>query len=121
MKIMVRNHLYIKHISMIIAVLGHLGQVEAQISQGGSPYSFSGLVSDSIDTRTMAALDVTALVAEDELEATRSRPAPPRFGYAFTVSWGLDSADAEGRAAQWKPTLAPARPMPESTLVPRLA
>ena len=32
-----RKHLYIKHIGMIIVLLGHLSSVEAQISQGGRP------------------------------------------------------------------------------------
>ena len=91
-KMIVRNYLYIKHIGMIVAVLGHLSPVEAQISQGGRPYSFSSTISDSIATRTMAALDVAALIAEDELEAAQSSPLPPRFGYAFKVSLGLDSA-----------------------------
>ena len=61
---MVRKHLYIKYIGIIVAVLGHLSPVDAQISQGGRPYSFSSTVTDSIRARTMAALDVAALVAE---------------------------------------------------------
>ncbi len=89
-KMIVRNRL--KYISMIVAVLGHLSPAEAQISQGGQPYSFSSTVIDSIDTRTMAALDVAALVAEDELEAAQGSPLPPRFGYAIKVSLGLGSA-----------------------------
>ena len=64
----------------------------AQISQGGRPYSFSRTVIDSIATHTMAALDVATLVAEDELEAAQGLPVPKRFGYAFSVSLGLDNA-----------------------------
>ena len=91
-KMMKWNHRYVTQIGMIIAVLGHLSPVEAQISQGGRPYSFSSAVTDSIATRIMAALDVAALVAEDELEAAQDSPVPPRFGYAFSVSLGLDNA-----------------------------
>ena len=87
-----RKHLYIKHIGMIIVLLGHLSSVEGQISQGGQPYGFSSTVADSIATRTMAALDVDALLAEDALDAAQDSPVPPRFGYAFSVSLGLDSA-----------------------------
>ena len=97
MKIMVRNHLYIKHISMIIAVLGLLSQVEAQISQGGSPYSFSSAVTDSIASRTMPALDVDALLSEDALDAQQATPVPLRFGYPFEVSLGLNSAGTWSR------------------------
>ncbi len=91
-KMMVRDHLYSKYIGMVIVAMGHVNQVEAQISQGGRPYSFSSTVIDSIATRTMAALDVAGLVAEDELEASQDSPVPPRFGYAIEVSLELDSA-----------------------------
>ena len=84
--------MYFKHIGIILALLGHPSQVEAQISQGGRPYSFSNAVTDSIATRAMPALDVAALVAEDELEAVQDSPPPLRFGHAFGVSLGLDSA-----------------------------
>lgn len=94
---MVRNHFYFKNISMIIAVLGLLSQVEAQISQGGSPYSFSSAVTDSIASRTMPALDVDALLSEDALDAQQATPAPLRFGYPFKVSLGLDSAGTWSR------------------------
>ena len=67
-KMIVRGRFLIKQIGMIVAVLGYQGQVEAQISQGGRPYSFSSAVTDSIAIRTMA-----ALVAEDELEAAPTR------------------------------------------------
>ncbi len=88
----VQNHLYYKQFVMIFAALGFLTQAEAQISQGGRPHSFSNTVSDSIATRTMAGVDVPALLAEDELEAAQDAPIPRRFGYAFSVSLGLDNA-----------------------------
>ncbi len=91
-KMMKKNYLYIKQIGIIVALVGHLGPVEAQVSQGGRPYSFSSIVADSIATRTMANLDVAALLLEDELEAAQGAPVPPRFGYAFSVSLGLGSA-----------------------------
>ncbi len=77
---------------MILAVMQFWGQrLFGQVSQGGRPYSFSITVIDSIATHTTAALDVAALLAEDELEAAQDSPVPPRFGYAFTVSLGPDS------------------------------
>ncbi len=90
-KKIVRNHPYLKHISIIIAVLGLLGHVEAQISQGGRPYSFSNSIADSMVTSTMDAINVDALLAEDVAEKSQDSPPPPRFGYAFSVSLGLDS------------------------------
>lgn len=92
MKMIVRNHQYSNYVGMIVALLGHLSQVDAQISQGGQPYSFSSAVTDSITAHVTAALDVAALLAEDELEGAQDSPVPPRFGYAFKVSLGLDSA-----------------------------
>ncbi len=81
------------YIAMMMAVMQSWGPgLFGQISQGGRPYSFSSTVADSIATRTMAALDVAALVAEDELEAAQDSPVPLRFGYAFEVSLGLDNA-----------------------------
>lgn len=92
---MTPNHLTIKVLpTLLIAGASLLWQrpLMAQISQGGRPYSFSSTVADTIATRTMAALDVAALMADDELEAAQDLPVPPRFGYAFKVSLGLDSA-----------------------------
>ncbi len=77
---------------MIVAVLGHLSQVAAQVSQGGRPYSFTSSIADSMATSTMGAVDVATLLAEDELEAALDTPVPPRFGYAIEVSLGLESA-----------------------------
>ena len=87
----VRDHLYIKHIGMVIFAMGLVNQVDAQISKGGQPYSFSGTISDSIDTRTMAALDVAALVAEDELEAAQDSPVPT--GQSFRSGGGTRTPD----------------------------
>ena len=36
-KMIVRSRLNIRHICMIVALLGHLSQAEAQVSQGGRP------------------------------------------------------------------------------------
>ena len=88
---MASNHLYFRHVGMIIVVLGFLSPVKAQISQGGRPHSFFS-TADSVATRTMATLDVTALLVEDELEAAQNAPVPQRFGYAFNVSLGLNNA-----------------------------
>ena len=92
---MISNHHTIKVLpTLLIAGASMLWQqpLMAQISHGGQPYSFSSAVTDSIATRTMAALDVATLVAEDELEAAQDLPVPPRFGYAFKVSLGPDSS-----------------------------
>ena len=44
-KMMAKNHPHTWHIGMIIALFGHLSQANAQISQGGQPYSFSSTIS----------------------------------------------------------------------------
>lgn len=60
----------------------------AQISQGGEPRSFQLTVLEEPEQITMQAVDVQALLAEDQLERESSTPIPPRFGFAHEV--GLD-------------------------------
>lgn len=98
---MVRNHFYIKHIGMIVALLGHLSQVEAQISQGGQPFSFSSAVTDSIAIHTMAALDVASLMAEDELEAILDSPPPPPLRLRVRCEHGSGQFRHLDQSAQW--------------------
>ena len=71
------NHLYIQHMGVIVIVLGLLSQANAQISQGGRPYSFSSTVADSIATRTMPALHVAYQLAV--MGGPRIGPTPDRI------------------------------------------
>ncbi len=64
----------------------------AQVSAGGQPYTFANTVADTIHTVRMDSVDVAALLAEDAAEAERGKNVPPRFGYAFEVDLGLESA-----------------------------
>ena len=64
----------------------------AQVSEGGTPYSFSNTIPGNIPTVTMEAVDVEALLAEDEAEMQQAEPVPHRFGYPFEVDLGLDNA-----------------------------
>ena len=82
--------LYAILVMVVELSLSHL--LIAQVSQGGQPLTFSVSVADTILTHTTDFLDVAALLAEDELEAAQDSPVPPRFGYAFKVSLGMDSA-----------------------------
>jgi len=73
-------------------ILGWGKALIAQISDGGTPYSFSSVIADSVPTVRMETVDVAALLAEDELEMKQGMPVPFRFGYPFDVSLGTDSA-----------------------------
>ena len=64
----------------------------AQVSAGGQPYTFTNPVEDTIPTVIIGSVDAAALFAEDDLEAQQGKHVPPRFGYPFEVSLGLDSA-----------------------------
>jgi hypothetical protein len=61
----------------------------AQISQGGTPYSFDVSLDRQIDQVVLPSVDVNALIAEDELERGATTPVPPRFGFAHEVSLNI--------------------------------
>jgi len=88
---------------LIIAAVSLIWQqpLVAQVSQGGRHYSFFSTVTDSISARTLAGVDVAALLAEDELEAAQDSPVPPRFGYAFRVSLGMESRARRTPSVCW--------------------
>ena len=52
----------------LVAITSTVGLVSGQISEGGTPYSYSNDFADSIATVNMISVDVAALLAEDDLE-----------------------------------------------------
>ncbi|MBN2432577.1 MAG: trypsin-like peptidase domain-containing protein [Acidobacteria bacterium] len=74
----------------LLVMLGLSTAVMAQISQGGTPYSFQKNLTSPVDTITLPRVDTQALLAEDEVEATLGLPF--RFGYPHEVDLGLDNA-----------------------------
>ncbi|MBN4081448.1 T9SS type A sorting domain-containing protein [Caldithrix abyssi] len=75
----------------VIAFLFCPNQIlQGQVSEGGDPHSFSAFLPGNIHTVNMAAVDVAALLAEDEAEAREG--VPFRFGYPFEVDLGLNNA-----------------------------
>ncbi len=74
----------------LCAFLVSVGSASAQLSLGGTPESFNRSVRQDIHTITMGAVDVEALLAEDE--ANRKLGTPYRFGYPFDVNYNMDNA-----------------------------
>lgn len=64
--------------------------VNAQISSGGTPTSFTEALPGNIDSQVMQPVNVDSLLAEDVLEEERGLP--PRFGFALDVDLGLNNA-----------------------------
>ena len=81
-----------KKIKITLVLMCIVSLAQSQISQGGSPYSFSSPIADSIAAITMASVDVAALLAENELEVAQGIAVPFRFGYPFDISLGLNKA-----------------------------
>jgi hypothetical protein len=63
--------------------------LDAQVSEGGQPYSFAHQVSASIEVKEMPGVDVEALLREDE---SAPEDEPYRFGYGFDVSYNLKNS-----------------------------
>ena len=70
-----------------ILTAGNLGF--AQISTGGIPYSFENIVSNDFQILNLPAVDVNALLAEDEIA---SKDEPLRFGFPHSVSLDLNNS-----------------------------
>ncbi len=64
----------------------------AQVSQGGTPYSFSIPIHRNLHTVVMPPVNVQQLLGEDEQEERSGIPIPLRFGFAFDVNLGLTNA-----------------------------
>ena len=77
---------------IVWVILGWGNVLVAQVSAGGTPFSFSATMPEDIHTVTLGSVDVAALLAEDELEAQEGAPVPFRFGFPFEVDLGLDNA-----------------------------
>lgn len=66
--------------------------INAQISTGGLPVSFSFPVKDSIYSMVMPAFDVDSLMKEDSISQSQNQEGPFRFGYAIDVNIGLTNS-----------------------------
>ena len=64
----------------------------AQISEGGTPYSFGATLKDEVPAVNMAPVNVQALLAEDAQAQRSPEPIPFRYGYPLDVQLGLDNA-----------------------------
>jgi len=81
---------FLRQIITLFCLLILTWTVAAQISQGGSPYSFNRTTGDEIDTVIMSPVDVDALLVEDEIE--RELGLPFRFGAPFEVNLTLENS-----------------------------
>jgi len=81
-----------KLIEILLVLICMVSQAQSQISEGGTPYTFSNAIADTVPTVKMETVDVASLLAEDELESKRDKPVPVRFGYPFDVNLGTDNA-----------------------------
>ncbi|NCS87585.1 MAG: hypothetical protein CO127_06240 [Ignavibacteria bacterium CG_4_9_14_3_um_filter_36_18] len=76
----------------------------AQISEGGIPYSFNANINQQVERVTMPAVNVAALLAEDEIE--QSKGLPYRFGFPMDVNYNLNNSgtwtNLPGGAKLWR-------------------
>ena len=75
-----------------------------QISEGGIPYSFNANINQQVERVTMPAVNVAALLAEDEIE--QSKGLPYRFGFPMDVNYNLNNSgtwtNLPGGAKLWR-------------------
>ena len=76
----------------VIALMVLSSNAFAQISSPGTPFTktFSNL-KDAIDTKVMPGFDLKAVQDQDKIEA-KMKDIPYRFGYDYTVNFGLTNA-----------------------------
>lgn len=78
---------------VIIAATTAINQpIQAQITQGGEPYSFSHPVGPEPQAVVMPPVDVSALLAADEARRNQGIPIPFRYGAPIDVNLGLENA-----------------------------
>lgn len=70
------------------------GDLYAQLSVPGTPFSFSKELSKDVPVKTMGSVDIQQLMQEDAENFQQDRPRPPRFGFPHRVDIGLDDAGA---------------------------
>ena len=89
-----------KKIVLILAVVGILSQyVSGQISEGGTPVSFSlNMEKEKIPLIEMPSVNAKALIEEDEKVRTEDAQRPFRFGYAHDVDIDLKKAGTKKEA-----------------------
>ena len=69
---------------MLIILLALASNLQAQISQGGLPYSFTNKTADIVPNVKMANFDITEMLKEDGQNI--GKPVPYRFGKVFDVN-----------------------------------
>ncbi|MCG3164252.1 MAG: hypothetical protein POELPBGB_00006 [Bacteroidia bacterium] len=79
-----------KLLPLLIAAILITLNTSAQISAGGQPESFSKNVSPSFQIKTMPALDIAAIIAEEE--ARGDEPRPYKFGQHIPVHYTLNNS-----------------------------
>lgn len=90
---------------LLVALVAISSAVLAQVQQGGSPISFTKThITDVVPVVQMPAVDVEALLAEDEIDKANSEPF--RFGTDMDVDLGLDNSgkwsDLKGGDRIWR-------------------
>lgn len=76
---------------LLVTLAAVSSTIWAQVQQGGSPVSFSKThITDAVPVVQMPAVDVQALLAEDETDKTNNEPF--RFGVDMDVDLGLDNS-----------------------------
>jgi hypothetical protein len=77
-------------LTILLVVFAFTQSVFAQVSIGGTPYSFENSAKSSIAKVTMPGVNVNALMAEDKLE--EGKDIPYRFGHPFDVNYNLKNS-----------------------------
>jgi hypothetical protein len=77
-------------LTFLLVVFAFTQSVFAQVSIGGTPYSFENSAKSSIAKVTMPGVNVNALMAEDKLE--EGKDIPYRFGHPFDVNYNLKNS-----------------------------
>ena len=80
------------YVFAFIIAFTYPNHINAQISHGGAPVSFSFPVKDSIYTMVMPAFNVDSLMKEDSIAQSQNQEGPFRFGYAADVNAGLTNS-----------------------------
>ncbi|MBZ0198855.1 MAG: hypothetical protein K8H86_03240, partial [Ignavibacteriaceae bacterium] len=87
-----------------VIILFYSSPIFSQISDGGTPYTFTHGSIQQAEKISMPAVNVAALLAEDELE--QSKALPFRFGFPMDVNYNLENSgtwmDLPGGAKLWR-------------------
>lgn len=84
------HHLTFAVRNVFVFLVGMASVVSGQVSEGGTPPSFSRNIPDILQTVTTPLVDAAALLSEDELQAGQDLPF--RFGKGFDVGYGIHNS-----------------------------